>query len=360
IILGSYSFNRYKTGKEKPASVTEAAFICSEKCSAVLNRAKTVCENTLLCRDLVNETSEKSNPEAIAALAKKSLPKTVRCAVLDSRDIEKAGMGLFSAVARGSIYGARLLIMQYRGNPSSKDATALVGKGITFDSGGYNLKPTGHIEDMRSDMAGGAAVIYAMKSIAELRLKKNVIAFVPLCENMIGSKASKPGDIFTAIDGTTVEILSTDAEGRLILADTIGYAVKKFKPSRIIEASTLTGACITALGEEYAALMATDSGLSCLLAQAAESTGEKLWPLPLDEAFDKDIESDIADLRNINPEKKAGTIIGGTFLKKFAKDTPFAHIDIAGTAWLSKERGVSPKYATGFGVRLFTETVNTL
>jgi len=269
-------------------------------------------------------------------------------------------MGLFSAVARGSIYGPYLLMLSYTGNPKSKERTALVGKGITFDSGGYNLKPTGHMETMRCDMAGAAAVLYTMKSIAQLGIRKNVTAYLPVCENMISSRAYKPGDVFKAFDGTTVEILSTDAEGRLVMADTIAYAVHRHKPSRIIEASTLTGACVTTFGELYAALLTNNEDLRTLLENASAKTGERIWSLPLDKDYSIGLDSDIADIRNINPERTGGTIAGGLFLERFAKETPFAHLDIAGTAWLSKERGVNPKNATGFGVRLLTEAISCL
>lgn len=360
ILLGNYSFDRYKAKKKK--LVAEAVFVSSAKnAAAVLKDTQTVCENTRLCRDLVNGTSDEVTPEAIASLAKKIAKQSkLRCEIISGKKIGRLGMGLFEAVSRGSIHEPQLVMISYRGDPKSKETTALVGKGITFDSGGYNLKPTGHMEDMRCDMAGAAAVLYAIDSIAKLKIKKNVTAYLAVCENMIGSKAYKPGDVFTAYDGTTVEILSTDAEGRLVLSDTIAYAVKNHKPSRIVEASTLTGACVTTFGELYAGLLTKDAPLRAELEEAAAATGERLWALPLDADYEKDLESDIADIRNINPERKAGTIAGGMFLSRFAKETPFAHLDIAGTAWISKDRGVNPKNATGYGVRLLTEFISKL
>ena len=360
ILLGNYSFDRYKAKKKK--LLAEAAFVSSAKNAAVvLKDVQSVCDNTLLCRDLVNGTSEEVTPEAIAALAKRIAKSSkLKCDIISGKKIGRLGMGLFEAVSRGSIHEPQLIMLSYKGDPTSKETTALVGKGITFDSGGYNLKPTGHMEDMRCDMAGAAAVLYAIDAVAKLRLKKNVTAYLAVCENMIGSKAYKPGDVFTAYDGTTVEILSTDAEGRLVLSDTIAYAVKNHKPARIVEASTLTGACVTTFGELYAGLLTKDAMLRAKLEEAAASTGERLWALPLDSDYEKDLESDIADMRNINPERKAGTIAGGIFLSRFAKETPFAHLDIAGTAWISKDRGVNPKNATGFGVRLLAEFVSKL
>jgi leucyl aminopeptidase len=360
ILLGSYSFDKYK--EEKKKQINEVTFISSvPEGKKILRDAEIVCRNTLLCRDLVNATSEEVNPEALATLAKAvAKESSLKYEEIKGSAIEKLGMGLFSAVARGSIYGPYLLMLSYTGNPKSKERTALVGKGITFDSGGYNLKPTGHMETMRCDMAGAAAVLYTMKSIAQLGIRKNVTAYLPVCENMISSRAYKPGDVFKAFDGTTVEILSTDAEGRLVMADTIAYAVHRHKPSRIIEASTLTGACVTTFGELYAALLTNNEDLRTLLENASAKTGERIWSLPLDKDYSIGLDSDIADIRNINPERTGGTIAGGLFLERFAKETPFAHLDIAGTAWLSKERGVNPKNATGFGVRLLTEAISCL
>ena len=358
IVLGNYSFDRYKTKKKK--LVAEAHFVSTLKSAAgILKETGIICGNTLLCRDLVNGTSDEVTPESIAGLAKKIAKSShLTCEIIKGKRIGSLGMGLFEAVARGSMHEPHLIILSYNGNPRSKETTALVGKGITFDSGGYNLKPTGHMEDMRCDMAGAAAVLFAIDAIAKLGIKKNVTAYLAVCENMIGSRAYKPGDVFTAFDGTTVEVLSTDAEGRLVLSDTIAYAIAKHSPARIVEASTLTGACVTTFGEIYAGLLTKDNELRSALESAAESTGEKIWSLPLDDDYAKDIESEIADLRNINPERKAGTIAGGMFLSHFAKETPFAHLDIAGTAWISKDRGVNPKNATGFGVRLLTGLVS--
>jgi leucyl aminopeptidase len=209
-------------------------------------------------------------------------------------------------------------------------------------------------------MAGAAAAMYAIKAIAELRLKKNVIAVIPLCENMISNDSYRPGDVFKAYNGKNVEIANTDAEGRLILADALAYAEKKFKSDYIIDIATLTGACLVCFSEYIAALVSTNDKLADAVFSAGEATGDRVWRLPIYKEYEEDLKSDIADIKNVSATRNAGTILGGVFLKNFIKDTPWAHIDIAGTAWYSKHRGYKPKYATGFGVRLFVELIKNL
>jgi leucyl aminopeptidase len=277
--------------------------------------------------------------------------------VYGKKEIEKMKMGLLLAVNRGSKKPPRLVVLKYRGNPRSNKYFALVGKGITFDSGGMNLKPTGHIEDMRTDMAGAASALYALKSAAELKLKKNIYAVLPLTENMLANDSYRPGDVFTAFDGTTVEIGNTDAEGRLILADALAFTVKRLRPDCIVDIATLTGACLVTFGELVAGYVTTDEALGKLLEEAADATGDRIWELPLFKDYEENLKSDIADICNISPEKNAGTIMGGIFLKNFVNKTRWAHVDIAGTARYSKPRGYRPKNATGFGVRLLVEAL---
>ena len=315
--------------------------------------------NTLLCRDLINEISEKSDPLGIAreARALGGLPG-VTCTVYGRKEIEKMKMGLLLAVNKGSSRPPALAVLAYRGNPRSKKFFSVVGKGITFDSGGMNLKPTGHIEDMRTDMAGAAAALYALKSVAELRLPKNMYAVLPLTENMLSNNSYRPGDVFTAYDGTTVEIGNTDAEGRLILADAIAFTQKRLKPDCIVDIATLTGACVVTFGEIVAGYLTPDDDLARLLEDAGAATGEVIWRLPLHRDYEENLKSDIADVSNVSAEKNSGTIMGGMFLKKFVKIEHWAHVDIAGTARNSRPRGYRPKNATGFGVRLLVEAVS--
>ncbi len=281
--------------------------------------------------------------------------KGVSCRVYGKSELEKLKMGLLLAVSRGSKYPPRLVVIKYTGNPKSKKQIAVVGKGITYDSGGMNLKPSASIEDMRSDMAGAAVCLYAVKAAAELKLKKNVVAVLPLCENMLSNNSFRAGDVFKAFNGKNVEIGNTDAEGRLILADAVAFTEKNLKPDCIIDIATLTGACLVCFGEFIAALLSNNDRLAEAVFKAGEKTGEKLWRLPLDKDYDDLIKSDIADVKNVGQGRNAGTIVGAAFIKRFIKDVPWAHIDIAGTSWYSKARGYKPKYATGYGVRLFVE-----
>ncbi len=361
LLLANYSFDRYKSKSAediKPLVKKAMLMAGTGMDSSIIKETVTVCSNTLLCRDLVNENSDRSDAVRIAAAAKSlSRIRGVKCSILARKDIERHGMGLLLAVNRGSAIPPRLVVLSYRGDSRSGRSFAIVGKGITFDSGGINLKPSGHIETMRSDMAGAAAVLYAFKSIAELGLKKNVHAVIPLTDNMIGADSYRPGDIFRAHNGTTVEIGNTDAEGRLILADALSYAVSVLKPEAIVDVATLTGACVVTFGELVAAYLTNDDELGGLLENAARTTGETVWKLPMLREYEDNIKSDFADIANISAERNAGTIIGAVFLKNFVGSTRWAHIDIAGTSWYTKPRGVSPKYATGFGVRLLFEII---
>lgn len=361
IVLSNYSFDRYKTGSDNgKVLLKSAAFATREKkAPAILKKAVIVSRNTLLCRDLINELSETSDPLGIAreARALGRLPG-VTCTVYGKKEIQKMKMGLLLAVNKGSKRPPALVVLAYRGNPRSAQYIAVVGKGITFDSGGMNLKPSGHIEDMRTDMAGAAAALFTLKSVAELKLPKNMYAVLPLTENMLSNDSYRPGDVFTAYDGTTVEIGNTDAEGRLILADALAFTEKKLKPECIVDLATLTGACVVTFGELVAGYMSMDDDLARLLEDAGSATGEAIWRLPLHKDYEENLKSDIADLSNISAEKNSGTIMGGMFLKKFVKTTKrWAHIDIAGTARNSKPRGYRPKNATGFGVRLMVEAI---
>ncbi len=364
IYLSNYLFTRYKSRSEESQQRLETADLYMENpdlYGALLKEIEIVCENTLLCRDLVNETSDRSNPLAIADEARRlNRMKGVACRVYGKRDLEKMKMGLITAVSRGSSYPPQMVVLRYRGNPRSKKSLAIVGKGITFDSGGLNLKPTGHIEEMRCDMAGAAVCLYTVRAASELRLRKNLYAVFPLCENMLSRNAYRPGDVHISRNGKSVEIGNTDAEGRLILADALSYTESELRPSYIIDIATLTGACLVAFGEIIAALLSTDDNLVSTVFDAGEETGERLWRMPLYREYQEDIKSDIADIRNVSSNRNAGTIIGATFLKNFVKSTPWAHLDIAGTAWYSKSRGYRPKNATGFGVRLLIEVLKRI
>lgn len=357
VFLSNHSPLSVKTIPDKNKLIEKVSLISSVPIpKSVFTESKIVCENTLRCRDLVNRSSDDVNPETVAEEARKlsKLPG-IKVDILNTKKIEKLGMGLLSAVGRGGKKGARLVVLTYTGVSKKSQYECIVGKGITFDSGGYNLKPTGSMEDMRSDMAGAATALYTIRALSELRAKVNVCVVLPLCENLIGRSSYRPGDVFRSYDGRTVEVANTDAEGRLILADAISYANKRFAPSSIITMATLTGSCVMTFAHMYAALITTEDTLAARLIESSERTGEKIWRLPYHEDYDNELDSDIADMRNVSGDKKAGAIIGGCFVRRFAKKTPFAHIDIAGTSWTAKATGCIPKYATGYGVRLMTD-----
>lgn len=361
ITLYNYKFEKFKTKNEKKTKLIQSCcFFSSDPMSSqIINAVQIIYNNTVLCRDLVNDTSYNSTPENIAAIAKKlTANKKVKCQVFGKKQLEEMKMGLLLAVNQGSARNAQMVVLTYKGDPSSKESIALVGKGLTFDSGGMNLKGSGHIEAMRMDMAGAATVMFAFKAAVELKLKKNIHAVLPLTENMLSNNSFRAGDVYTAYNGITVEIGNTDAEGRLILADAIAYTVDKLKPSYIIDLATLTGACVVTFGELVAGLIATNIPLSNRLREASEKTGEKLWPLPLYKEYEENMKSDIADINNTSSEKNSGTIHGAAFIKNFVGNTPWAHLDIAGTAWHTKDRSYRPKNATAFGLRLLVSLLS--
>ena len=362
LYLSNYSFSKYKSSKDNESRVAKV-FLRDEGtyADAIARETEIICRCALECRDMVNESSDRCTPKDFADEAKKiSHAHGLRCTVMDEKEIEKAGMGLLSSVGRGSPNPPRLVMVRYRGNQKSSKTIALVGKGITFDSGGLNLKTSGNIETMRSDMAGAAACLFAIKAAAELGIKQNIIAVMPLAENMPGGASYRPGDIYRAYNGKTVEIGNTDAEGRLILADALAYTAANLKPDYMVDIATLTGACIISLGEAIAGLLTPHDSLAELIIDAGEKTGEKVWRLPLAREYEEDLKSDFADLSNVASGRRAGTIMGALFLKNFVGSTPWAHIDIAGPSWFSKKRGYRPKNATGFGVRLFVEFLKHL
>ena len=366
--LSDYDFDKYKSvnGDDDEPSlrrIEEVQFLCSNPSytAGALKEIEIIIKNTNLCRSLVNESSEVSNPVAIAKEARKlSKIKGVTCKVYGKKEIEKLKMGLLLAVSKGSTYPPQFVVLKYKGDPGNKKQIAIIGKGITYDSGGMDLKPSSSIEDMRSDMAGAASCLYAIRAAAELKLKKNIVAVMPLCENMLSNSSYRAGDVFTAYNGKNVEIGNTDAEGRLILADAVSFTEKTIKPDCIIDVATLTGACLVCFGELIAALLSNNDKLAEAIFKAGQETGEKVWRLPLDREYDDLLKSDIADVKNVGPGRNAGTIAGAMFIKRFIKDVPWAHLDIAGTSWFSKQRSYRPKYATGFGVRLFIELFKSL
>ena len=278
--------------------------------------------------------------------------------VLDEDRCRKEGMGSFLSVAQGSVQPPKFIVLTYKGDPGSKDLLALVGKGITFDTGGISIKPAERMEEMKYDMSGGAGVIAAMRAIGKLKPKLNVVGIVPATENMPGGKATKPGDIFTAMNGKTIEVINTDAEGRLILADALCYA-NKLGATKIVDAATLTGACVIALGHAASAAVSNNDEFAQAFLAAAKPTGERYWQMPLYDDYSTQMKSDIADLKNTGG-RPAGTLTAAAFLKAFVDDKPWVHLDVAGTAYLDGESAWQAKGPTGTPVRAFVALVEQL
>jgi len=363
MISSNYAFNRNLTIKENiKQPISEIVLLNYIDIDRIqIQKLLIISNNINECRDLINESTNNSNPLTITALFSKISHKLrLKCSILDEKKIMQKKMNLLLAVSKGGEYPPRLAIIEYKGNPKSKEIIALIGKGVTFDTGGLNLKPSGSIETMRYDMSGAAIAFYSLKTIAELKIPINVVTVIPLCENAIDRYSYKPGDVFTSYKGLTVQVNNTDAEGRLILADALAYTEDIYSPKFMIDIATLTGACKVTFGEEYAALLSNNTELTQYLKNASSETNEKIWELPLDEAYDESLKSDFADVSNISNLKNAGTITGAAFLQKFVTEKNWAHIDIASTAWSSQKKGHKPKNATAFGIKLLTRAVELM
>ena len=357
--LRSYRFDKYHTKMKaeqrlhlKSLTVATEAAAAAKQAFAALDK---VADGVFLARDVVSEPPNVIYPETLAGVCKTLKKLGVKVDVLDEKQMKKLGMGSLLGVAQGSAFPARLVTMLWEGDPKAKDKrpAALVGKGVTFDSGGLSLKPPGGMEDMKWDMAGAGAVIGAIKALAGRKAKANVVGVVGLVENMPSGNAQRPGDVVTSMSGQTIEVLNTDAEGRLVLADALWYTQETFNPRCVIDLATLTGAIIVSLGHEYAGLFGNDEKLCEAVTKAGKEVGEPLWRFPLGEAYDKDIDSPIADMKNIGSKGAAGSITAAQFLQRFIKkDTPWVHLDIAGMAWQGRDKPICPKGATAFGVRL--------
>jgi leucyl aminopeptidase len=361
IVFGQYDFHEYKKQEEDRPVLVEAFTVVASggsDGSDVLRRAALVAANTNLIRDLANRASNDVTPTTLAEFANDIARETgCECEVLTEDDMHKLGMNALLGVAKGSAEPATLIILHYKSSDTAP-ILAIVGKGITFDSGGISIKPAEAMHEMKYDMCGAAAVLGAFKSIAELKPAVNLIAVVPAAENMTGSAAQKPGDIVRAFNGKTIEVHNTDAEGRLALADAMAYVADKYKPAAMVDLATLTGACVVALGHYAAAVMTPDDALFAELQTASDASGERIWRLPLWDDYGALIKGTHADLCNIGPRGEAGAITSACFLKEFAGDVPWAHLDIAGTAWGGKKISYqNPSHASGYGVRLLTQWI---
>ena len=358
--LKSYSFNKYKT-QNKNIFYFLLKIVSSEK--TLLNnnyfRYKAIESGVFQARDLVSEPPNILYPKKYVEIIKKLSSLGLKIQIYNESKMKKLGMLALLGVGQGSINESFLVTMEWRGNKKSKDKPlAFVGKGVCFDTGGISLKPARFMEEMKYDMAGSAVVVGLLKTLALRKAKVNVVGVVGLVENMPSGNAQKPGDIVKSYSGKTIEILNTDAEGRLVLSDALSFTEKKFKPKFIIDLATLTGAIIISLGEEYAGLFSNNDDLSNKIFGISKKIGEKVWRLPLNENYNRLMDSTVADVQNINYSGGAGSITAAQFLQRFIiNKTPWAHLDIAGMAFSKKASNLNPKGATGFGVRLLNKLI---
>jgi len=358
--LRIYNFDQYKTKKKTPVkeqlssiTVLTSAAVAARK---AYNDLEAVAVGVHMARDLVNEPANVLTPTEFAARAKALTKMGLKVQILSEKQMEKLGMGSLLSVGEGSIHPSYLAIMRWDGGPKSQKPVAFVGKGVTFDTGGISLKPGNGMWDMKGDMGGAACVTGLMAALAGRKAKANVIGVIGLVENMPDAKATRPGDVVTSMSGQTIAVLNTDAEGRLVLADALWYTQKKFKPQFMVNLATLTGAILAALGSHHAGLFSNNDELSQRLHDLGQETGEKVWRLPLAKEYDKLIDSDIADMKNIGG-RFAGSITAAQFLQRHVNDTPWAHLDIAGTAMDSPKTAINQSWASGWGVKLLDRLV---
>ena len=360
--LRNYRFDKYKT-KDKPEqklSLEKITVVLANPAEA--RKAYAGLEPTIdavfFTRDLVSEPANVLYPVSFAQRARELSKLGVKVEILGEAQMKKLGMGSLLGVGQGSVRESQLLVMQWMKGPKTQKPVALIGKGVCFDTGGISIKPAGGMEDMKWDMGGAGAVVGAMRLIAGRKAKANVVAVCALVENMPDGNAQRPGDVVKSMSGQTIEVINTDAEGRLILCDAMWYAQQKFKPQAMVELSTLTGAIIVALGHERAGLFSNNTPLSDNLRKAGSEIGEKLWRMPLGPKYDKLIDSEIADMKNVGGGRDGGSITAAQFLQRFVQDgVAWAHLDIAGMAWSSKGDNTTPKGATAYGVRLLDRFV---
>jgi leucyl aminopeptidase len=369
LILRSYVFDKYKKKAQEGEDddgdskdgISKIRIQCPDPTAArrIFNRLKAVGEGVFVARDLVNEPANILYPEEFARRIKDLESLGVEVEIVDEKALVKLGMRALLAVGRGSERKSCLVVMRWHpeGKGGKGKPVAIVGKGVCFDTGGISLKPSSGMGDMKGDMAGAACVVGLMHCLAARQAKANVVGVVGIVENMPGAAAQRPGDIVEAASGHTIEVLNTDAEGRLVLADALWYTQDRFKPEAMVNLATLTGAIMVALGKAYAGLFSNDDELAQKLTEAGLVTGEKLWRMPLGKEYDKLINSTIADMKNIG-DRWAGSIVAAQFLQRFVNDVPWAHIDIAGTAMAAEKTDINQSWGSGYGVRLLDELIS--
>ncbi|WP_160005715.1 leucyl aminopeptidase [Rhizobium sp. 18055] len=364
MLLRAYGFDTYKTKKSdddsngKDGSTVKVRIVTASAAEAAkaFKVSQAVADGVNLARDLVNEPANVLGPVEFAAKAKELEKLGVDVEILTEKEMQTLGMGAILGVAQGSVRPPRLAIMQWKGGKSGETPIAFVGKGVVFDTGGISIKPAGGMEDMKGDMGGAAAVTGLMHVLAARKAKANVVGIIGLVENMPDGNAQRPGDIVTSMSGQTIEVINTDAEGRLVLCDALWYCNDRFKPKFMIDLATLTGAILVALGNIQAGLFSNDDQLSEQLTAAGLETHERLWRMPMGKEYDKMIDSKFADMKNTGG-RHAGSITAAHFMKRFVGDTPWAHLDIAGTAMGSPLDEINQSWGSGYGVRLLDELV---
>ncbi|HEX3348143.1 MAG TPA: leucyl aminopeptidase [Acetobacteraceae bacterium] len=363
-VMRSYRFDKYRTqekAEEKPKLAKLTVLVSDvDAARAAWKPLRGLAEGVFVARDLVSEPPNVLDPVTFAGRIEELEKLGLKVTVLDRGDMKKLGFGALLGVAQGSENEPRTVVMEWRGAGGDKKdraaPLAFIGKGVTFDTGGISIKPAGGMEDMKWDMAGAGAVVGLMAALASRKAAVDAVGLVGLVENMPGGNAQRPGDVVKTYSGQTVEVINTDAEGRLVLADVLWYCQEKYQPRFMIDLATLTGAMIISLGHEYAGFFSNDDDLSGKLFAAGEKTGEKVWRLPLGDAYDKLIKSDIADMKNVGG-RPAGAISAAQFIQRFVNKKVWAHLDIAGMAWATKDSAVTPKGATAFGVRLLDRMI---
>lgn len=362
--MALYKFEKFKTEKIETSPNLTIIVSKSNKISKAIEIAEIVADGAIFTKSIANLPPNECTPTTLANFAKSISKKNkMKCNIISEPELKKKGFGGISAVGQGSSHQPKLIILEHNRGKKNDKPIVLVGKAVTFDTGGISLKLGAAMDEMKFDKCGGCTVLGIMKSISELKLPINVVGIVPSVENMPGGKSYRPGDIIKLYSGKTAEILNTDAEGRLILADALSYGEKYYSPKAIIDFATLTGACIVALGTNIAAIVSNDEKLTKKINESSKRTTEEIWELPLNQDYMDMIKSDVADMKNVGIGKAAGTITAAAFLKNAIEKTPWTHIDIAGVAWTqgaTKEKSYNPKGATGFGVRLILDYLQNL
>jgi leucyl aminopeptidase len=357
--MSLYKFEKFKSKKEGKSPDLSIFVSKSNKVSNAIKNSEIISDGVIFTKGIANLPPNECTPTSLATFAKMMAKKNkMKCIIFSKNELAKKGFGGISAVGKGSKNEPKLIVLEHNGGSKNEKPIVLVGKAVTFDTGGISLKPGEKMDEMKFDKCGGCTVLGIMKAVSELRLPVNVVGIVPSVENMPGGESYRPGDIIKLYNGKTAEILNTDAEGRLILADALAFGEKQYSPKAIIDFATLTGACIIALGTNVAAIVSNNERLTQKIKESSQKTTEEVWELPLNDDYMDMIKSDVADMKNIGIGRAAGTITAAAFLRNAIEKTPWIHIDIAGVAWTqvaTKSKPYNPKGATGFGVRLILD-----